>query len=687
MKKNLLAFLSLLLWCPIVFSQLVTGLFFSEYIEGSSYNKYIEIYNGTGAELDLSDYQLQLYQNGGSEPYRENDLEGTLAVEGVLVLQESRATIYSGDTVVATACNFNGDDALVLYKKSNDSIIDIIGCIGEDPGDMWELGESSTQNHTLVRKASVIKGIWINPESGFPTLVSEWICSDEDDISNLGIHSTIVEPKLNLIAPAEGETYAIGRNTTFEWEAEGVDSIVFYMKFPGSEVWEIMEGLESVDATLLSLSFDIPKDAEEGVYYFKIVDKLNESLVSESGAFILADIDFDGLGIMPFWPFNGSDDNFLDVYMDALSINFKESIAIGDGVVYLKNKSNDQVVETFSKENQNLIMVAGFDSTIAMVLSSDLSANTEYYVEVSSDAICDRAATPNYYSGFAGTDTWSFATGNERFEITIQEIQTPEDETGNSPKLGEDVKTTGIVSFVDESGFYIQNSGEEYAGLYVSYSGDLEITISMQVTVVGEVNEVDGMTQIEDAVIHEFMAVDCDCRVEPVEISLPFEEEYESMLVTVKGITSVDAMILPHWNLYSVNSNGVMGDWYFVLGIPTCECPLPNFDMVTGLLAEEGAVYQIMPRSFDDINFINKVKGVKTKKQSISTGDGFILVTSDEIIESVEVISIYGIAATTMAAKKGKEIMIPAVAIQRGVNILLIKYEDGTIEAEKVIVE
>ncbi|HEX7224775.1 MAG TPA: hypothetical protein VF367_04260, partial [Candidatus Limnocylindria bacterium] len=43
-------------------------LFISEYIEGSSFNKAIEIYNGTGAAVDLAaaGYTLQLYSNGAS---------------------------------------------------------------------------------------------------------------------------------------------------------------------------------------------------------------------------------------------------------------------------------------------------------------------------------------------------------------------------------------------------------------------------------------------------------------------------------------------------------------------------------------------------------------------------------------------------------------------------------------------
>ena len=43
-----------------------TDLFISEYVEGSSNNKAIELFNGTGAPVDLAagGYQLQLYFNG-----------------------------------------------------------------------------------------------------------------------------------------------------------------------------------------------------------------------------------------------------------------------------------------------------------------------------------------------------------------------------------------------------------------------------------------------------------------------------------------------------------------------------------------------------------------------------------------------------------------------------------------------
>lgn len=40
-----------------------TELFISEYSEGKSYNKYIEIFNGTGKIVDLSNYSLALFNN------------------------------------------------------------------------------------------------------------------------------------------------------------------------------------------------------------------------------------------------------------------------------------------------------------------------------------------------------------------------------------------------------------------------------------------------------------------------------------------------------------------------------------------------------------------------------------------------------------------------------------------------
>ena len=68
MKKNY--FLTLLLTLTVVFvsSAQVTELFISKYGEGSSNNKYLEIYNGTDATISLSDYAFPSVANAPSTP-------------------------------------------------------------------------------------------------------------------------------------------------------------------------------------------------------------------------------------------------------------------------------------------------------------------------------------------------------------------------------------------------------------------------------------------------------------------------------------------------------------------------------------------------------------------------------------------------------------------------------------------
>ncbi|HPG31773.1 MAG TPA: lamin tail domain-containing protein, partial [bacterium] len=96
---------------------------------------------------------------------------------------------YAGSKTANNAVDFNGDDAVVLYKISTTSPVDIIGCIGEDPGTAWTSGSHTTLDKTLVRKTSVLSGVSTNPGSGFPTLESEWDMYDDGDVSHLGEHN------------------------------------------------------------------------------------------------------------------------------------------------------------------------------------------------------------------------------------------------------------------------------------------------------------------------------------------------------------------------------------------------------------------------------------------------------------------------------------------------------------------
>jgi uncharacterized protein len=137
-----------------------TDLFFSEYIEGSSNNKALEIYNGTGTDIDLAanGYNIQMFFNGSASAGLTINLAGTVADGDVFVIAQSSAdtTILSQADQTNGAGWFNGDDAVVLRKGT--TVLDVIGQIGFDPGSEWGSGLTSTADNTLRRKTNICAG-------------------------------------------------------------------------------------------------------------------------------------------------------------------------------------------------------------------------------------------------------------------------------------------------------------------------------------------------------------------------------------------------------------------------------------------------------------------------------------------------------------------------------------------------
>jgi Lamin Tail Domain/Secretion system C-terminal sorting domain len=200
MKKALL-FFGLL--ASTAYAQDCSKLFISEYVEGWSNNKALEIYNPTNQAIDLSEYFVARYSNGSASATVANavQLSGTVQPHDVFVAAlDKQDPAGSGqeaalwDSLIARADGFfspvyntsnafywNGNDAVMLAKGTLPAsssanvttsvgfqIIDIFGKIGEDPsGGSWTttapyntgVGVGVTEDHSLIRKSTVLKGV------------------------------------------------------------------------------------------------------------------------------------------------------------------------------------------------------------------------------------------------------------------------------------------------------------------------------------------------------------------------------------------------------------------------------------------------------------------------------------------------------------------------------------------------
>ncbi|MDG1842218.1 MAG: plastocyanin/azurin family copper-binding protein [Crocinitomicaceae bacterium] len=187
----------------LCFSQ-TAGLFFSEYAEGSSNNKYLEIYNGTGTTVDLGLFSISSCSNG-CDTFNEFDYPDNIQFASGTMLADGAVYIIahpSADSSILAVANqtfqylSNGDDAFALTllgaTPSNYTIIDLIGDMQGDPGSGWEVAgiANGTKDYTLIRKASVCQGNPVELGSfGTDSLNSEWVVMPQNDWTDIGSHT------------------------------------------------------------------------------------------------------------------------------------------------------------------------------------------------------------------------------------------------------------------------------------------------------------------------------------------------------------------------------------------------------------------------------------------------------------------------------------------------------------------
>ena len=169
-----------------------SDLFISEYVEGSSNNKAIEIYNPTATPVTLTgNYQIRIYNNGAVTPNTTTALTGVVPANGVFVISHTsaNATILGIANQTSGNISFNGNDAVELYKNVTTTTLDVIGQIGNDPGaGGWTGGGLATTDRTLRRKFVIDHGDPIGNNAFDPSI--EWDGYVQDDVADLGAHTS-----------------------------------------------------------------------------------------------------------------------------------------------------------------------------------------------------------------------------------------------------------------------------------------------------------------------------------------------------------------------------------------------------------------------------------------------------------------------------------------------------------------
>ena len=167
-----------------------TDLLFSEYIEGSSNNKALEISNATGAAINLSIYSIKKQTNGAGAWSTGLPLTGTLnnGSKFTIVNSAMASSCYpissANLSTAATEMAFNGNDAVGLFK--NGVLIDIIGTFNGGTANF-------AADQTIRRKATVT-----SPTTTF-NKTTQWDSFASDTCNNLGSRMVAKESKIETV--------------------------------------------------------------------------------------------------------------------------------------------------------------------------------------------------------------------------------------------------------------------------------------------------------------------------------------------------------------------------------------------------------------------------------------------------------------------------------------------------------
>jgi hypothetical protein len=238
-----------------------TELFISEVTDASSGSlSYIEIFNGTGSAVNLSNYSIAQYNNGNSSPTCNITLSGTLANNDVYVISIG-SNGGLADAYFNTCGGVNTNDCIKLLKNS--SIIDVWGdCSGSN----WVVGANA--GYTYRRKGAVS-----GPNTTFT--LSEWQAFSLETYTDIGSHTTSFGPSISITQQPTDEIICEGESATFSVStATSGNAFQWYVHPNSGTNWStVSNGVNTSGASTNTLSLtNIPYSQNNYQFYCKITN-------------------------------------------------------------------------------------------------------------------------------------------------------------------------------------------------------------------------------------------------------------------------------------------------------------------------------------------------------------------------------------------------------------------------------
>lgn len=556
-------------------------LFFSEYIEGSSNNKALEIFNGTGTAVDLSNYVIRINANGGTWTSHFDFPAKTLADGDVYVIAHAEADpaiLAVADSAVVSPYStgtsyvavFNGDDVRALCKVNgtDTTIIDIVGKYDQvDPGTGWSVAgiDNATVDHTLLRKSTVLKGNtdW-DASAGTNADNSEWIVKDKDYFADLGTHT------VGLSTDAEILTFTLAEqtgNATINSEAGTVSIEVLY----GTNASNLTPTITVSAGATISPESNVAQDFTNPVVY---------TVTAEDGT------------TTKDWTVTVTVASTQSSEKDITSFSIPDQLS--DAVIDVTAGT----VTVLMPNGTNLTNL-----TPAIVVSPGATVNPL------SDAAQDftNPVTYTVTAQDASTKTWTVTVTAQQIDlVSIHDIQYTTDASGDSPYKDKTVITGGIVSATDNYGFYIQDAPGAWNGLYV-YTTSLTTTVGDSVVITGTISEFNGITELGSIVSASSNIVSSGNNLYAATVVTTLAangEDYEGVLVKVENATCSGTG--SSTGSFIVNDGS--GDLIVYKSLYTdLNLTATTIYNITGIVGMYSNNYQLYPRSANDIEIVNAV--------------------------------------------------------------------------------